>query len=419
MSSIQFLFICITGGIFTHEFKNILGSWQNVNKRLTIPRSPTTDSPSGTKPITVQETEIKTQKNNGQKKHLSKNLRDRRSVKESRSNERTSDKHDNSNHDDGEKGHIAKRQFILTRPLIPQTPQFVAYVPVLPSSQIEARSMATIPESVGERSNLAVNFPLKTSGTFILSLPSLLRGNRLYTTNPSGSRLSDSYKPLVNPGIVADQQGTTTAMAVQRSAAVMEAPDGFPPVSLAELAGIQGQPVVQNSRHFTMLYNNEHLPTQVQDQFFGGSLLEGRTRIPGLDRRRRRFRSRYWNRLEDQDHEDEYPEDYDDERKLYNDELPSDMLSERVEDDGSYSEKILPDGRVLLKKNHVGFGPITVQAKTANAASRDQDDVTDMDLDSDKRKQIPHPSQESSYIDKRLGIPTPSDEKGIGKEENA
>ena len=388
-----------------------------MSKRLIIPRGPTKNT-SDTKKMSAQDGKKNTTgQNNHRGKEFPEKIRERRFVEQLQNNKRkTSAKQGQSYHDNKEEENVAKRELIMTRPVIPQTTQFVTYVPVVsrpqvqapvqvvPSPQIQAPQMQAVPTTVGERRNLVLNLPPKTSGTFLLNLPSSSRVPQMYSGNPSSPMVGPMYNPAVNTGILTNQRDIA-AMGLQRSGVVMQPPQSSSRVPLAQLAGIQGQPIVENNHHLTMLYNNEKWPYQVADQLFGGEQsLQGRTTIP---KRRDRFEHRHSKWLDDLEQDDEHPEDSDHQPSTHNDESPS--LSERVEDEGSYTERVLPDGRTILKKDQVGFGPITVQAKTAESASRDKDDVTDMDLDSDKRKKIPRPNVHRSYLDKRLGIPKPEE----------
>ena len=278
------------------------------------------------------------------------------------------------------RGKNAKRQFILGQPEAPAVQQpVVAYVPVVTSSPVLAPTMT----SAAER-NFVLNLPERNPGTFMLSVPSRQQVPQMYIPTPGGLGQHDIL-PEYQPNYVATAT-QRSGIATRRNYGVLQGSNGIP---LSQLTGIMGTPIVRHGPHVTMFYNDP-LPSRVQDEIFRERSLQGRAIIPG----------RYSLHKHHFDEDDYDPTDSDD----TDEDLPG---TPRIEDNGSYTERTLPDGRTVFRKDHVGFGPITVEASTAESALRHHDDATDMDLDSDKRKEIPKPVNER----RRLEIPRPKERR--------
>lgn len=294
------------------------------------------------------------------------------------------------NHDSNHRRNKAtKRQFILTQPTAQPVQQpFVAYVPVFANTPVEA---PTITPPIGR--NLVLNLPESTPGTFVLNVPT------------SSSMYMPTLEQSVpyHPGqynVLPEYHPNYVAMAAQRSgiAPRRNLPLGTNRVSLGELTGIMGAPIVQRGPHTTLFYNDQ-LPSNVEDEIFRDSPVQGRAVIPGRSSRRRNslhrpFQNRYDTYYSTKD--SDYAAD------VYG----SSRGFDRIDDQGSFTERILPDGRRVFRKDHVGFGPITVEANTAEPELHHNEDAIDMNLDSDKRKQIPRPENER-IMDRRIDIPTP------------
>lgn len=282
-----------------------------------------------------------------------------------------------------------KRQFILTQPAVePVQQSVVAYVPVVTSPQAEAPTMAA--------QNVLLNVPEHTPGSFLLNVPS---NPQMYAPAHQLDQLYHQEQSNVLP----EYQPKYVAMATERSAIIPRRGvlQGSNRVPLGELTGIMGTPIIRRGPHVTMLYNDQ-LPSNVEDEIFRDRSLQGRAIIPGRSFLRRNSLHRHFEDKYDGDDPATYS-DYG--TKLYD----NSRSSERIYDHGSYTERVLPDGRTVFRKDHVGFGPITVEANTAESALRHNDDAIDMNLDSDKRKQIPRPNNER-IMDRRIAIPTPARE---------
>lgn len=280
-----------------------------------------------------------------------------------------------------------KRQFILTEPTTqPVQRPIVGYVPVITNIVDEpppGNVLLTTPQ------NGLLNLPGKTPGTFVLNLPSELTN---YAPHPAVNTLLHSGQYNVLP----EYQPNYVATATQGSGVVPRR--AVPGPTLGELTGIMGKPIVRRGPRLTMFYNDQ-LPSNVQDEILRDSVLQGRAMIPG-----KRFLGRY---VPHKQFGDGYATDYrmsdsDDETESYD----TSPVPERIEEGGSFTETKLPDGRIVFRKDHLGFGPITVEANTAEPALHHNDDAIDMNLDSDKRKQIPRPENER-VMDRRIRIPTP------------
>ena len=280
-----------------------------------------------------------------------------------------------------------KRQFILTQPAVqPVQQSVVAYVPVVTSPQAESGTMT------GQ--NLLLNMPEQTAGSFALNVP---QSPRIYTPAKQFDQLYHEGQSNVIP----EYQPKYVAMATEKSAIIPARGvlQGSNRVPLGELAGIMGTPIIRRGPPVSMFYNDQ-LPSNIEDEIFRDRSLQGRGIIP-----RRRFlgRNSLHRHFED-DYDGDDPATYSDDRT---EPYGNSRSSEKIYDHGSYTERVLPDGRTVFRKDHVGFGPITVEANTAESALRHNDDAIDMNLDSDKRKQIPHPDNER-VMDRRIAIPTPA-----------
>ena len=277
-----------------------------------------------------------------------------------------------------------KRQFILTQPVPPPVQRpIVAYVPVVTNSPVPAPTM-TSPH------NFVLSLPERTPGTFVLNVPS---SPQMFTPTHQLNR----FYPSGQFNVLPEYQPNFVAMATQRSGITLPRGvlQGSNKVSLGELTGIMGTPIIRKGPHLTMFYN-DHLPSHIEDEIFRDSPVQGRAMIPG--------RSSFLHKdFEDDAEADDQTNDSDYQTESYD----NSPITERINDQGSYTERVLPDGRTVFRKNHVGFGPITVEANTAESASHHNDDATDMNLDSDKRKQIPRPENER-VMDRRIEIPTPA-----------
>ena len=283
-------------------------------------------------------------------------------------------------HVDSQHGNEAmKRQFILTQPVVQPVQQpIVAYVPVVTNSPVAAPTM-TSPR------NFVLSLPERTPGTFVLNVPS---SPQMF---PPTHQLNQFYHSG-QFNVLPEYQPNYVAMATQRSGITLPRGvlQGSNKVSLGELTGIMGTPIIQKGPQLTMFYN-DHLPSHVEDEIFRDSPVQGRAMIPGRSSLGGKF----------------LPKDFEDDAEADDQSYDNYPINERINDQGSYTERVLPNGRTVFRKDHVGFGPITVEANTAESASRHNDDATDMNLDSDKRKQIPRPENER-VMDRRIEIPTPA-----------
>ena len=262
----------------------------------------------------------------------------------------------------------------------------IAYVPVATDSPVQTTPMTPSP-------NLVLNVPGRTPGTFVLNVPF---SPQMYTPTHELNQFYHSGQFNVLP----EYQPNYVAMATARSGITprRRIVQGSNKISLGELTGIMGSPIVRKGPHVTMFYN-DNLPSHVEDEIFRDSPLQGRAMIPG----RRSLRRYALHRQLDDGYETDYSTDSDDQTNSY----VTSPRTARIQDDGSYIERVLPDGRTVFRKDHVGFGPITVEARTAESALNNNDDAIDMNLDSDKRKEIPHPENER-VMDRRIEIPTPA-----------
>lgn len=328
-----------------------------------------------------------------------KNTVEKSNARAKRFAEGTGDKkftiNDDSNHH-GNKN--AKRQFILTQPVFqPIQQSVVAYVPLFTDPPHQAPAI-TSPLA----RDFVLRLPESTPGTFVLNVPSIQQSAQMSTFTPGDLELSHFYNSR-QYNVLPENQPNYVAMATQRSGINQQAwrrsfgiPKGSNRVPLAELTGIMGSPVVRHGPHVTMFYNGE-LPSHVQDEIFRDTPVQSRARIP----EKSSLHKFQFN--DEDDDETDYRSNSEYTTNTYDD-FPS---FERIEDNGSYTERVLPDGRTVFRKDHVGFGPITVEANTAESALHHNEDPIDMNLDSDKRKQIPRPGNERSAIDRRIEIPTP------------
>ena len=280
-----------------------------------------------------------------------------------------------------------KRQFILTQPVQPVQQPIVAYVPVVTNSPVAVPTM--MPPH-----NFVLSLPERTPGAFVLNVPS----------RPQMFPLTHQLNQFYHSGqfnVLPEYQPNFVAMARQRSGITLPRGvlQGSSKVSLGELTGIMGTPIIRRGPPLTMFYN-DHLPSHIEDEIFRDSPVQGRAMIPGRSSLGGKFLHRDF---EDDAEADDQTTDSDYETESYD----NSPITERIHDQGSYTERVLPDGRTVFRKDHVGFGPITVEANTAESASRHNDDATDMNLDSDKRKQIPRPENER-VMDRRIEVPTPA-----------
>jgi hypothetical protein len=368
---------------------SISGGLRILSKRLQIPRSSEEKQAKANKPekSTPEEktSAVRTSAQiSSKKKTIEKASRDPR---DKRSSETKKVYQETIPHAPKQHGNKAmKRQFILTQPAISPVQQqpLVAYVPVVTNSPIVA------PPVTSPR-NLVLRLPESTPGTFVLNVPS---SPQMFTPT---HELSQFYR-AGQSNVLPENQPNYVAMATQRSGIIPRRGvlQGTNRVSLGEL-GLMGTPIVRKGPQFTMFYN-DHLPSHVEDEIFRDSPLQGRADIPGRSLSERKFlRKDFEDEADDQATDSDYQtESYDNSRS-----------NGGINDEGSYTERVLPDGRTVFRKDHVGFGPITVEANTAESASRHNDDATDMNLDSDKRKEIPRPENER-IMDRRIGIPTPA-----------
>ena len=375
------------------------GAVQILSKRLNIPHSSEAKQAKTNKPE-KNTSEINSSEENPSEVHTTKQISPEKNTmidkantgksRSKRSSESTEVSKETIPHVINHHGKKAtKRQFILTQPVVQPVQQpIVAYVPVVTNSPVEAPTMMS-------PRNLVLSLPERTPGTFMLNVPS---NPQMYTHANELNQFLQSRQMNVLP----EYQPNYVAMAAQRSRIIPRrgVPQASNRVALGELTGIMGNPIIRKGPHLTMFYNDQ-LPSHVQDEIFRDSSVQGRAMIP----RKSSLGRRAMHKDFEDDSETDYPTTDSDYQTESYDNTPS---SERIEDNGSYTERVLPDGRTVFRKDHVGFGPITVEANTAESASHHNDDAIDMNLDSDKRKHIPHPENER-IMDRRIDIPTPAE----------
>ena len=378
--------------LFKTFFFKLSGQLQTLSKRLTIPHMSKAKQTKTNNPEKNTSEKIIQEKNSGGIQNPGKITLEKNNAERSRMKRSSKGSVESKvttiplvkQHHRGNKA--TKRQFILTQPAVqPVQQSVVAYVPVVTTPQEEAQTMPA--------QNLLLNVPEQTPGSLVLNVPS---NPQMYTPAHQLDQLYHEGQSNVLP----EYQPKYVAMATERSAIIPRRGilQGSNRVPLGELAGIMGTPIIRRGPHVTMLYNDQ-LPSNVEDEIFRDRSLQGRAIIPGRSFLRRNSLHRHF----EDDYDSDDPASYSDyQPNLYH----NSRSSERIYDHGSYTERVLPDGRTVFRKDHVGFGPITVEANTAESALRHNDDAIDMNLDSDKRKQIPRPDNER-VMDRRIAIPTP------------